>query len=155
LATAVASQCALAVAEVAIPAGPTRGEYVKELERMCKPEAAATQRAMRHARRDVRESKLNVAARKFDKAARIYGGTVDQMSQVPRPLADGRRLKKWFGYLDRQTRYLKEIATQLHRGKTIKAQRLISHFIHNGNLSNNEVLAFGFNYCSFKFSRYG
>ena len=28
-------------------------------------------------------------------------------------------------------------------------------FFHNGNLANNVVLSFGFEYCSFKFSRYG
>ena len=37
----------------------------------------------------------------------------------------------------------------------IKAQRLTARFIHNGNLANNVVLAFGFDWCSFKFSRYG
>jgi hypothetical protein len=39
--------------------------------------------------------------------------------------------------------------------RTIKAQRLTARFIHNGNLANNDTLAFGFDYCSFKFSRYG
>ncbi len=37
----------------------------------------------------------------------------------------------------------------------IKAQRLTARFIENGNLANNVTLAFGFNYCSFKFIRYG
>ena len=40
-------------------------------------------------------------------------------------------------------------------GRAIPAQRLTARFIHNGNLANNTVIAFGFNYCSFKFSRYG
>jgi hypothetical protein len=152
LAIAVMAQCAVASAE---EAGPSRVEYVKQLEDVCRPEAEATQRAMKHARMDVRESKLSVAAAKFDKAAKIFGGTVDQISKVPQPSADKSRLTEWFGYLEQQTEYLKEIGMQLHKGKTIKAQRLFPRFIHNGNLANNEVLAFGFNYCNFEFSRYG
>ena len=65
------------------------------------------------------------------------------------------RLKKWFVYLNRQESYLQEITVQLRGGHTIKAQRLTGRFIHNGNLANNVTLAFGFNWCSFKFSRYG
>ncbi len=55
----------------------------------------------------------------------------------------------------RQESYLKQITAQLQAGHAIKAQRLTARFIHNGNLANNVVLAFGFDYCSFKFSRYG
>ena len=62
---------------------------------------------------------------------------------------------KWFGYLKRQEAYLRQITAQLRAEQTIKAQRLTARFIHNGNLANNVVLAFGFDYCSFKFSRYG
>jgi hypothetical protein len=74
---------------------------------------------------------------------------------MPRPPEDVARLAKWFGYLDRQESYLRRITAQLRAGRAIKAQRLTARFIHSGNLANNVVLAFGFNYCSFKFSRYG
>ena len=62
---------------------------------------------------------------------------------------------KWFVYLNRQEAYLQEISAQLRAGHKIKAQRLTGRFIHNGNLANNVTLAFGFDWCSFKFSRYG
>ena len=48
-----------------------------------------------------------------------------------------------------------QITANLRAGRGIAAQRLISRFIHSGNLANRVVLAFGFDYCSFKFSRYG
>jgi len=150
----VAVAASLASATMAEP--PTRGEYVDRLETMCKPRAEATQKAMDGARQDVRKPKrLPIAARKFDRAASIFGGTVSLISKVSRPPSDEAKLEEWFVYLDRQTDFLERIATQLHKGKRIKAQRLTAHFIHNGNLSNNVVLAFGFDYCSFKFSRYG
>ena len=134
---------------------PTRDEYVERLEAVCKPDAEATQRAMKGARADIRAERLAVAAAKFAKATRIFGGTVKQISAVPRPSADTAKLGKWFTYLRRQESYLGQITEQLRQDHAIKAQRLTARFIHNGNLANNVVLAFGFDWCSFKFSRYG
>ena len=134
---------------------PTRDEYVERLETICKPDAEATQRAMKGARADVRAERLAVAAGKFAQATSIFGGTVKQISAVPRPSADSAKLGKWFTYLKRQQSYLGQITSQLRQGNGIKAQRLTARFIHTGNLANNVVLAFGFDWCSFKFSRYG
>lgn len=149
----------LAVAAMATVASaaeaPTRDEYVSRLEQICKPDAEATQRAMKGARADVRKERFPVAAGKFAKATTIFGGTVKRISAVPRPSADTAKLSKWFGYLNRQEDYLRQITAALRKSEGIKAQRLTARFIHNGNLANNVVLAFGFNYCSFKFSRYG
>jgi hypothetical protein len=143
-------------ATVALAAeAPTRDEYVDQLEAICKPDALATQRAMKGARADVRTERLKPAAAKFAKATTIFGGTVTQIVAVPRPPADTARLGKWFTYLKRQKSFLQQITAQLRQEQAIKAQRLTARFIHNGNLANNVVLAFGFNYCSFKFSRYG
>jgi hypothetical protein len=134
----------------------TRDEYVDRLEGMCKPRAEATRRAMQGVRQDVRDPKrLPIAADKFGKGAEIFGGTIEKIGRVSRPAEDLSRLKEWFVYLKRQEAYLLEITGQLRMGHTIKAQRLTSRFIHNGNLANNVTLAFGFDYCSFKFSRYG
>lgn len=134
---------------------PTRAEYVERLEAICKPDALATQRAMKGARGDMRAERLAAAAGKFAKATSIFGSTVKEIAAVPRPPADTAKLGKWFTYLNRQASYLRQITAQLRRDRAIKAQRLTARFIHSGNLANNVVLAFGFNYCSFKFSRYG
>ncbi len=134
---------------------PTRDEYVATLEKVCKPDALATQRAMKGARADIKAERFEAAAKKFARAASIFGGTVKQISAVPRPEADVDRLARWFTYLNRQESYLRKITEALRRDQPIKAQRLTARFIHNGNLANNVVLAFGFDWCSFKFSRYG
>ena len=146
---------ALLAAAAPAAEAPTRDEYVARLEAVCKPDAEATQRAMKGARADISAERLKVAARKFAKATSIFGGTVKRISAVPRPPADADRLSKWFTYLKRQESYLGQITVQLRQGHAIKAQRLTARFIHNGNLANNVVLAFGFDWCSFKFSRYG
>jgi hypothetical protein len=134
---------------------PTRDEYVQRLEKICKPDALATQRAMKGARADIRKERFKAAAGKFGKATTIFGGTVKQIGAVPRPSADEAKLDKWFGFLGRQEGYLRQITAALRKSEGIKAQRLTTRFIHSGNLANNVVLAFGFDYCSFKFSRYG
>jgi hypothetical protein len=145
----------LAAVNAAAAEAPTRAEYVDQLEAICKPDALVTQRAMKGARGDIRAERLKVAAKKFAKATSIFGGTVKQISGVPRPPDDADKLRKWFTYLNRQESYLQQITGQLRQEHAIKAQRLTARFIHNGNLANNVVLAFGFEYCSFKFSRYG
>ena len=134
---------------------PTRDEYVDQLEPICKPGAEATERVMKGVRADVDAGRVGLAAHKFERAAKLFGDTVDAIAPVPRPAADKARLTRWFTYLDQQRDYLKEITAQLKAGHTIKAQRLTARFIHSGNLANNVVLAFGFNHCSFRFSRYG
>jgi hypothetical protein len=147
----VAAAAAFAAEEIL-----TRDEYVERLEGVCKPRAEMTQRAMDGVRQDVQDPKrIDIAAGKFGKAANIFGGTVRIMERVSRPAADLERLKEWYVYLNRQEDYLQRITGQLRIDHTIKAQRLTSRFIHNGNLANNVTLAFGFNFCSFKFSRFG
>lgn len=136
-------------------ASPTREEYVSQLEEICEPGVQATQRAMKGVRDDVRAERDIAAAGKFRQGATIFGGTIDGIAGVSRPPADVARLAKWFTYLRRQEKYLMQITANLRAERTIKAQRATARFIHNGNLANNVVLAFGFNYCSFRFSRFG
>lgn len=145
----------LAAAGALAAEGPTRVEYVDELEAICKPDALATQKAMKGARADISAERLAEAAVKFGKASRIFGATVREIADVPRPAADRAKLRKWFSYLNQQAAYLKDITAELRADHAVKAQRLTARFIHNGNLANNVVLAFGFRYCSFEFSRYG
>jgi hypothetical protein len=128
---------------------------VQRVEPTCRSGAKATQRAMKGVRHDVRADRLGIAAHKFNRAANICGGTVGTISRVPRPAADTATLKTWFSHLKRQQGYLKSISAQLRAGRTIRAQRLLARYIHSGNQANNSVLAFGFNYCNFKFSRFG
>lgn len=149
---------AILLASVAVAAaaeGPSRDEYVGQLEGICKPRAEATQVAMKGAKADLKAERLSVAAGKFAKATTLFGGTVTKIAAVPRPEADAAKLATWFTYLDRQESYLKQITAELRAGQAIPAQRLTARFIHNGNLANNVVIAFDFNYCSFRFSRYG
>ena len=75
---------------------------------------------------------------------------------MPQPPADAAKLEQVVRLPEaRRSPTCGEITAQLRADHAIQAQRLTARFIHNGNLANNTVLAFGFDYCSFKFSRYG
>ena len=148
----------LAVLVLSAPAGaesPDRGEYVDRLETVCKPGVEATQRAVRGLRSDIKAERLAVAARKLSSAARIFDGTVREISPVPRPALDANQLSKWFGYLRLQEDYLARAAAALRAERIVQYQRNAVRFVHTGNLANDVVIAFGFDYCEFKFSRFG
>jgi hypothetical protein len=145
---------AIAPAISAAAAELSRPEYVVQLEQICKPGSEATQRAVRGMRSDVRSERLRLAATKFAKAKRIFAHTVSAISTVPRPGADRATLARWFAALGRETVYLGLTADALRAEDVARFQRVSAEFIHEGNRANNAVVSFGFNYCSFKPSRF-
>ena len=142
------------LAQVAAAAEPTRTEYVTRLEKICKPDSEATQRAVRGTRGDVRAEDFRVAATKVSKAQRIFAHTVSSISTVPRPGADSAILDRWFAALRREAVALKRTAAALGAEDVARFQRVWADFIHEGNKANNVVVSFGFNYCTFKPSRF-
>lgn len=147
----------LAMLVSSAPAGaepPERAEYVSSLESVCKPGVEATQRAVRGLRSDIRAEHLSVAAHKLSSAARIFDGTVREISSVSRPPLDATQLAKWFDYLRLQESYLARAAAALRAERIVQYQRNAVRFVHTGNLANDVVIAFGFDYCRFKFSRF-
>jgi hypothetical protein len=149
------SLAVLALSARAGAASPERAEYVSSLETVCKPGVEATQRAVRGVRSDIKAERLAVAARKLASAARIFDGTVREIAPVARPALDTAQLSKWFGYLRLQEDYLARAAAALRAERIVRYQRNAVRFVHTGNLANDVVIAFGFNYCRFKFSRFG
>jgi len=148
----------IAFLALAVPAAaaelPTRPQYVAQLERICKPDSGATQRAVRGTRADVRAERFRRAAAKVAKARRIFSGTVRSIARVPRPRADRATLGRWFTALRREARALGKTASSLRSEDIARFQRVWADFIHVGNKANNVVVSFGFNFCSFKPSRF-
>lgn len=133
---------------------PTRSEYVARLEQRCRPGSDATERAVKGVRRDVRAERLAVAGRKFARAERIFARTVRAIAAVPRPAADRATLKRWFAALAEEKAYLGRMVKALRADEVARFERVSARFIHEGNRANNAVVSFGFNYCSFKPSRF-
>jgi hypothetical protein len=143
---------AIAAAEEA-PA-PSRPQYVRELERICKPGALATKRAVRGMRDDLRAERLAIAAAKFARASHLFSATVARISPVPRPPADRATLARWFHYLGQEEANLHRIVLVLRADHPVAFQHASARFVRSGEAANNVVLPFGFNYCYFKLSRF-
>lgn len=133
---------------------PSRAEYVARLEGICKPGALATKRAVRGMRADLRAERLAIAAAKFSKASRIFAATVREISPLPRPLADLVTLARWFHYLDQEESNLRRIVSVLRANRPVAFQHASARFVTSGERADNVVLAFGFDYCYFKLSRF-
>jgi len=132
----------------------TRSEYVAQLEKICKPDSEATQRAVRGTRADIRAERFRRAAAKVTKAKGIFSGTVRSISAVPRPADDRDTLTRWFAALKREGDALGRTAVSLRAEDLPRFQRVWADFVHEGNKANNIVVSFGFDYCAFKPSRF-
>jgi hypothetical protein len=73
---------------------------------------------------------------------------------VPRPTADRATLSRWFAALGREEVYLGQMVKVLRADDVAGFERVSARFIHEGNRANNAVISFGFNYCSFKPTRF-
>jgi hypothetical protein len=132
----------------------TRETYVAQLEPICKKNTKANERILAGAEKKVKEGKLKVAAGQFTQAAAAFSKAVKQIKAVPQPVADKAKLAKWTKYLEGETKLLSEIGKALKAGKKSQAQTLSVKLTHNGNLANNAVLGFDFDYCLIDSSRF-
>jgi hypothetical protein len=150
LVLALGSTGALAVTS----AEQTRETYVAAVEPICKTNTKSNERILSGAEKKVKEGKLKVAAGQFTKAAGAFAKAVKQIKAVPQPVADKAKLGKWTKYLEAETKLLSEIGKALKSGNKTKAQTLSVKLTHNGNLANNAVLGFDFDYCLIDSSRF-
>lgn len=132
----------------------TRETYVAQVEPICKTNTKANERILSGAEKKVKEGKLKVAAGQFTQASAAFTKAVKQIKAVPQPVADVAKLAKWTGYLETETKLLGEIGKALKAGNKTKAQTLSVKLTHNGNLANNAVLGFDFDYCLVDSSRF-
>ena len=132
----------------------TRETYVAQVEPICKRNTKANERILAGAEKKVKKGKLKVAARQFTQAATAFTKAVKQIKAVPQPVADTTKLAKWTRYLETETKLLRKIGKALKAGNKSKAQTLSVKLTHNGNLANNAVLGFDFNYCLIESSRF-
>lgn len=132
----------------------TRESYVAAVEPICKTNTKANEQILAGVRKKIQKGQLSVAAGQFAKAANAFGKAVKQIKAVPQPVADVTKLNKWFGYLEDETTLLSEIGKALKANKKSKAQTLSVRLTHNGNVANNAVLGFDFDYCLIDSSKF-
>ena len=132
----------------------TRESYVAAVEPICKKNTKANEATLSGVRKTIKQGKLDVAAGKFSKAATAFGKAVTELRAVPQPPADAAKLNKWLTYLDKETKLLKEIGKALKNDQKTRAQSLSVQLTRNGNVANNQVLGFEFDYCLIDSSRF-
>jgi hypothetical protein len=143
-----------AVAMAATSPTQTRESYVATVEPICKKNTKANEQILDGVRSKIKQGKLAVAAGQFSRASTAFGKAVTQLRAVPQPPADATKLNKWLGYLDKEKKLLGEIGKALKAGKKGRAQTLSVQLTHNGNVANNQVLGFEFDYCLIDSSRF-
>jgi hypothetical protein len=105
-------------------------------------------------RSDLKAERLAVAAAKFSRASSFFAATVREISPLPRPVADSGALAKWFHYLGLEEANLRRIVAVLRANRPVAFQHASARFVKSGEQADNAVLAFGFDYCYFKLSRF-
>lgn len=132
----------------------TREGYVAQVEPICKTNTKANERILSGVRGQIKQGKLKLAAAQFRKASEAFGKATKQLAAVPQPSADATKLTKWLGYLGDESKLLAEIGKALKAEKKTRAQELFVRLKNNGDLANNVVLGFEFNYCKISSSRF-
>lgn len=155
LATALLAAAVLTAGALAVTSPTqTRETYVAQVEPICKQNTKANEQILAGVRKEIKKGQLAVAAGQFKRASAAFGKAVKQIAAVPQPPADVAKLTKWLGYLEGEQKLLGEIGKALKAGSKSKAQTLSVRLTHNGNLANNSVLGFNFNYCLINSSRF-
>ena len=153
--TALLAAALLAAGALAVTSPEqTREGFVAKVEPICKTNTKSNEKILAGVRNKIKGGQLSVAAGQFTKAASAFGNAVKQIKAVPQPVADASKLGKWITALEGETKLLSEIGKALKAGDKGKAQTLSVKLTHNGNVANNAVLGFDFNYCLIDSSRF-
>jgi hypothetical protein len=138
----------IAVASAALAAaGPTRTEYVAQVEPVCQANTLASQRILAGASAKVRQKKLAGAGAQFIRAAAAFGKATGEIAAVPQPSADQPRLAKWVEHLRLIQTYLRKAGKALKAGDRSHATIDVIKLRSAGNAANNVVFEFEFHYC--------
>ncbi|HET8639476.1 MAG TPA: hypothetical protein VFL89_04415 [Solirubrobacterales bacterium] len=154
--TAIAMAVAMLVVVAAAHGeeGPTREEYVAQVEPICQRNTVANERILKGAKDRIKQDELNAAGGQFIRASEAFGKTVRQLVAVPRPPADDARLMKWFHFLGIVKTNLRNVGKSLREGNKIKATHDSIRAERSGNAANNVSIVYGFHYCRLSASRF-
>jgi hypothetical protein len=137
--------------------GPSRAEYVEQVEPICQANTVANKRILKNVRtkaRSKRQSEVSEAGGQFIHASTAFGATVQKIAAVPRPPADDARLLKWFKYLGIVKTNLRKVGKALKEGEKILAAHELIRVERSANAANNVSFVFEFHYCRLTPSRF-
>jgi hypothetical protein len=131
-----------------------RAEYVDAVEPICKKDTEANDKILTGVRKLVKEDKLDLAAKKFARAARALKRARLELAKVEKPAEDAAKLTRWLGLVKTEAELFESVSRKLAHGEKTGAQRLVVRLVSNAKKTNNLVLSFNFRYCVFQISKY-
>lgn len=138
---------------VAAGATPTRAEYVERAEGICKASKDRTEPTLKGVGADINNERFKIAGRKLLRAASQFEGQYGSLLALPKPKADADLLTTWLKRLKTQNSLMETSGELMVAERKSKVQGYLARYAHAGNLANNTVLGFGFDYCLFRFSK--
>jgi hypothetical protein len=117
------------------------------VEPICKRETRAHSHLLAGVEGMIRRGELRRAAPRFSAAAEVLEATAAKIAAVPRPPADGARLKRWLSSGKRGVVLLRRLAKDLTIGKRGAVQVLANRLLRETKRANATVVGFGFDYC--------
>lgn len=151
---AAAATLLLVVGAGAEETGPSRTEYVSQVEPICEANTITNKRILKNVQAKVRNDRLKEAGAQFIHASAAFGSTVDKLSAVPRPLEDETRLLRWLDRLRVVQANLRKIGKALKAEDKIRAAHERIRVERSANAANNIGFAFEFRYCRITPSRF-
>jgi hypothetical protein len=151
--TAAVSVVAIALLPAAVASaeeGPTRAQYVEQVDPICKANTDANKRILKNVKTKARSKSpatMKEAGAQFIHASSAFGAAEKKIAAVPRPPADDARLLKWFTYLDTVKANLRNLGKALKEGQTILAAHERIRVERAANAANNVSFVFEFSYC--------
>jgi hypothetical protein len=134
--------------------GPTRAEYVAQVEPICEKNTEANKRILKGTRSKVKQGKMPAAGGQFIRASEAFGKTVQRLVAVPRPPADDARLLKWFRFLRIVKTNLRKVGVALKKENRVLANHEAIRAERSANAANNVGAVFSFRYCKLTPSRF-
>jgi hypothetical protein len=140
----------LAIAPLAAGEEQTRDSYKAQVEPICQANRSANEKIMAGARERVNKGKLEPAGKQFIRVSGSVGGLIRQLTAVPAPSADERRVEHWLGSIQLLQQRLREVGKYYKAGEKIKAAHESILAERAGLSANNTSIVFHFNYCRFR-----
>jgi hypothetical protein len=137
-----------------IAAATTRDEYVEAVEPICRTNKEANKKILDGVRAEVKAGKLDLAAKKFARAARALKRTRLELTKVEKPAADAKKLTRWLDYVKTEAELFEAVSRKLAHGEKTAAQKMVVRLVSNARRANSQVLEFEFRYCEFPISQY-
>ncbi len=132
----------------------TRDGYRQAAEPICRKNAKANKRILKHVRPDFKKGKLSRAGKSMIHASRALKKTLRQLRKLPRPASDTGRLKRWLGKVKVEANLFFKAGKAMKKGQKGKASAIVVKLNKNATKANNIVIPFNFHNCKFNPSKY-